>query len=99
MATPVPLLAAGPEPAAEPTPTPAAPIPPGALAATHRVARPLINTRSGPGTETAIVTKLRAGARLALIAEQDGWGHFVLLDGDREGQEVWAALRILEAVR
>ena len=66
--------------------------------ATHRVARPVINARRGPSTEDAIVTKLQAGVRLALVQAQDGWGRFVLLDGEHVGAEVWAALRILEAV-
>jgi len=67
-------------------------------AATHKVARPVINTRDGPGTDNAVVTRLNAGARLALVERTGEWGRFVVLDGAESGTEVWAALRILEAL-
>lgn len=65
-------------------------------APTHKVARPVINTRSGPGTDNPVLTRLNAGARLSLIETRDGWGNFVILDGKAGGQEVWAALSLLE---
>lgn len=67
-------------------------------APTHRVARAVINTRGGPGTEHAVVTRLGRGAALALLEDRDGWGRFVVLDGADEGRQVWAALTILDAV-
>ena len=63
---------------------------------THKVARPVINTRSGPGTDNPVMTQLNAGARLSLIGTKGGWGNFVILDGSAGGQEVWAALSLLE---
>ena len=66
--------------------------------ATHQVARPVINTRSGPGTGNPVVTRLTQGAQLALLEEQGGWGRFIVLDGEARGTEVWAALSILEAL-
>lgn len=63
---------------------------------THLVARSVINTRSGPGTDNPVLTKLNAGARLALIEQRGGWGNFVILDGSAGGKEVWAALSLLE---
>lgn len=71
---------------------------PSAPPATHRVARQLINTRSGPGTQNPVVTQLQAGAELALLETQDGWGRFLLLSGAERGIEVWAAFSILEAL-
>ena len=65
---------------------------------THAVARPVINARSGPGTENQAVARLPEGRRLAMIEEHDGWGRFLVLDGDGRGQEVSAALRILKAM-
>lgn len=65
-------------------------------ATTHKVARPVINTRSGPGTDNPVLTRLNAGARLSLIATKGGWGNFIILDGRAGGQEVWAALSLLE---
>ncbi|MEM1297806.1 MAG: SH3 domain-containing protein [Pseudomonadota bacterium] len=67
-----------------------------APSATHLVARAVINTRSGPGTDNPVLTKLNAGARLALIEQRGGWGNFVILDGSAGGKEVWAALSLLE---
>ena len=64
--------------------------------ATHKVARPVINTRSGPGTNNPVLTRLNAGARLSLITTEGGWGNFIILDGRSGGQEVWAALSLLE---
>lgn len=79
------------------TPAPAAEGPePLAPPATHQVARALINTRSGPGTENPVVTRLQSGAQLALLETVGGWGRFIVLDGDERGTEVWAALSILE---
>ncbi|MEM9140342.1 MAG: hypothetical protein AAGB15_10995 [Pseudomonadota bacterium] len=66
--------------------------------ATHRVARPVINARSGPGTDHPVVAKLRDGVRLQMMEGQADWGRFVVLDSEIAGQEVWAALRILEEV-
>ncbi|MFK7942697.1 MAG: hypothetical protein AB8B85_07290 [Paracoccaceae bacterium] len=64
--------------------------------ATHLVARPVINTRSGPGTDNPVLTRLNEGARLALINTKGAWGNFVILEGNAVGQEVWAALSLLE---
>ncbi len=66
--------------------------------ATHRVARALINARSGPGTGNPVVTRLSQGSGLAILETQDGWGRFIVLDGDARGTEVWVALSILEAL-
>lgn len=65
---------------------------------THRVARAVINTRSGPGTSNPVITRLTAGAQLSLLDEQGGWGRFVVLGGENDGLEVWAAFSILEAL-
>lgn len=65
---------------------------------THRVARARINARSGPGTGNPVITRLVEGSRLSLLQARDGWGHFVVLDGDDRGAEVWAALRILDPI-
>ena len=67
-----------------------------ALPATHQVARPVINTRAGPGTDNPVLTRLNAGARLLLIETRGSWGNFLILDGTSGGQEVWAALSLLE---
>ena len=67
--------------------------------ATHLVARPIINARSGPGLANPVLFKLSQGARLELIAEDRGWGKSVVLDGDNEGTEAWASLSILETLR
>ena len=95
-----------------PPPAPAAPADPDSVgsriadatdaqppAATHRVARPVINTRAGPGTNNPVLAKLKAGDRLALLGKQGGWGNFLILDGADGGAEVWAALRLLEAAQ
>ncbi|MEM6663810.1 MAG: SH3 domain-containing protein [Pseudomonadota bacterium] len=72
------------------------------LSATHRVARDVINARSGPGTDNPVVTRLLRGTDLVLLDQQDGWGRFRILDAsentsaDADVYEVWAALRILE---
>lgn len=75
-------------PAVEPTPE-----------ATHLVARPVINTRSGPGLNNPVLFRLPKGARLGLLAEDQNWGKFLVLDGDSAGSEVWASLTILEDLR
>ena len=96
-------IAAAKPPAAAPAkanviaPTP--PLAPSGPTPTHAVDRPVINARSGPGTENQVVARLPEGLRLAMIEEQDGWGRFLVLDGDGKGQEIWAALRILKAMR
>lgn len=67
--------------------------------ATHLVARPIINARSGPGLSNHVLFKLTKGHRLALISEERGWGQFIVLDGDDPGTKVWASLNILEDLR
>lgn len=71
-------------------------IEPGTPTATHQVARPVINARSGPGTGNPVVTKLSAGDQLHLVGQDGGWGQFVIVGGDSAGARVWAALRIVE---
>lgn len=68
-------------------------------AVTHLVARPIINARSGPGLTNEVLLKLTQGNRLALISKQQGWGQFIVLDGDDQGSKVWASLSILEDLR
>ena len=63
--------------------------------ATHVVGKPLINTRTGPGTQHQVVTQLKAGAQLKMLEQSEDWGRFVIMSGATQGQEVWAALRIL----
>ncbi|MEM7058405.1 MAG: SH3 domain-containing protein [Pseudomonadota bacterium] len=67
--------------------------------ATHLVARPIINARSGPGLANPVLFKLSQGARLGLISEDGEWGKFLVLDGDGQGAEAWASLKILEDLR
>lgn len=67
--------------------------------ATHLVARPIINARSGPGIANPVLFKLSQGARLGLISEDRGWGKFVILDGENQGSEAWASLSILESLQ
>lgn len=64
-------------------------------AASHTVARPVINVRAGPSVQHAILMKLEAGSRLQLLEQSADWGRFRVLDGPGRGTEVWAALRIL----
>ena len=90
-----------PDPAPQAATPPRAETPPTARkeaprSATHRVARPVINTRGGPGTTHAVITRLAEGASLALIERRDGWGRFIVLDGPAEGTKVWASLAILD---
>ena len=65
---------------------------------THRVARPVINVRNGPGTDRAVIARLPEGMRLALIDRREDWGRFLVLEGEASGREVWAALDILQPV-
>ena len=67
--------------------------------ATHRVRKPWINGRAGPGTDTQVITRLLSGSRLSLIERRAGWGKFVVLNGTASDQTVWASLHILEEVR
>lgn len=85
-------------PAQPPAATPAAQPETATVTATHKVARAVINTRSGPGTSNPVVTRLTAGAQLSLLESQGGWGHFVVIGGEDDGREVWAAFSILEAL-
>lgn len=66
--------------------------------ATHRVARPIINARSGPGTDHPIVAKLKGGVLLEMLESDEEWGRFIVIDSAEAGAQVWAALRILEEV-
>ena len=69
--------------------TPAGPSP------THQVDRPVVNARSGPGTNNPVVTRLSGGTNLAQVGEADGWGQFMVLSGEAEGEIVWIALSIV----
>lgn len=62
---------------------------------THRVDRPVVNARSGPGTENPVVTTLLGGTELAQIDETGGWGQFMVLSGDAKGEVVWISLNIV----
>lgn len=66
--------------------------------ATHLVARPIINARSGPGVSNPVLFKLSQGARLSQVGENNGWGKFIVLEGESRGAEAWASLSILEAL-
>lgn len=63
---------------------------------THRVARQMINTRAGPGTENPVVARLPLGTLLTLADRQNGWGQFVIAD---DGRTVWASLKIVEVLQ
>lgn len=71
---------------------------PDAAAATHTIALPRINTRSGPGIEHPVVLRLKSGARLALVEGRDAWGRFRIVGGANDGREIWAAFHILQAL-
>lgn len=88
---------AQPEDAASETPDATQDTRPGPTA-THEVARPLINARSGPGTSNEVLTRLSGGSRLAQISASEGWGQFLVLSGDSEGMTVWIAFSILSPV-
>ena len=66
--------------------------------ATHEVARPLINARSGPGTTNEVLTQLSGGTQLAQVSASEGWGQFLVLSGEAEGLTVWIAFSILVPV-
>lgn len=66
---------------------------------THVVDRPIVNARSGPGTENPVLTTLSGGTQLNQLDERDGWGQFEVLSGDSEGQTVWIALSIVTPVQ
>ena len=68
-------------------------------AATHLVNRPIINARDGPSTDNKVIAKLSNGVHLSLLKAKNGWGRFVVLDGQAKDQEIWAALRILKDLR
>lgn len=65
---------------------------------THRVNRPVVNARSGPGTNNPVVTRLNNGTALAQISQAEGWGQFMVLSGESEGQVVWVAFSIVSPV-
>ncbi|MEM1149375.1 MAG: hypothetical protein AAGI03_02305 [Pseudomonadota bacterium] len=61
---------------------------------THRVTRPRINSRSGPGTNNQVVTQLTEDTPLGLLESRDGWGQFTVMGGPSEGSIVWIALSL-----
>lgn len=65
--------------------------------ATHHVDRPVINARTGPGTDNPAIGRLSADLRLSLMKTSQDWGQFLVLDGALKGQVVWVALDILRA--
>ena len=75
------------------------PTPERSLSVTHRVDRPVVNARTGPGTGNPAVGRLTAGLDLSLVQTRQDWGQFVVLDGKLTGQIVWVAMDILRAIR
>lgn len=63
-------------------------------AATHRVARPRINSRTGPGTSNPVVTQLLEDTELSLLETRSGWGRFQIMSGPSKGEAVWIALSL-----
>ncbi|MEM8731892.1 MAG: SH3 domain-containing protein [Pseudomonadota bacterium] len=97
--TPVPAPQAAPEQPVTAATPPAAAAQSAGPAPTHQVNRPLVNARSGPGTGNPVVTRLSGGTPLAEIGNQNGWGQFLVLSGESEGQTVWVAFSIVAPVQ
>ena len=66
---------------------------------THRVDRPVINARSGPGTGNPALGRLAEGRDLSLLKTRQDWGQFVVLEGKLARQVVWVAMDLLRTAR
>lgn len=69
------------------------------LAVTHRVDRPIVNARSGPGTSSPALGRLALGRDLSLLKTREDWGQFVVLEGKLARQVVWVAMDLLRTAR
>jgi uncharacterized protein YraI/lysophospholipase L1-like esterase len=75
-----------PDPPVTPTPTPTTPTPtptPASTSETRQVAANGLNLRRGPGSQHAILTTLRRGTRLEVLARQGAW--LEVRAGSRQG--------------
>jgi SH3 domain-containing protein len=94
---PAPAAAAKePELTAKPQPDPASveagPLP------THKVVPSRVNARQGPSLDQPVLTVLSKGTELAILDERNGWGDFLVMQGENEGTRAWIALSIVAEI-
>jgi hypothetical protein len=80
------------EPLSDPVPAAAEP------SSTHKVVPSRANARRGPGLDNQIITVLSKGTELALLGIENGWGDFLVTQGEQEGTRAWIALSIVAEI-
>jgi uncharacterized protein YgiM (DUF1202 family) len=56
------------------------------------------NARRGPGLDNQVITVLSKGTELALLGIENGWGDFLVTQGEQEGTRAWIALSIVAEI-